>query len=121
MKKIAEQFILREGFWSDHEDGNKNLPKAIAKEKAWKGKRKFLAALSKVEHRAQCTHFKGWSNCRCCEKKNGSNEFKLRRLGCIWIWPSGFSHYVEEHNIRPSLAFQDFILACVKPKQTSEK
>jgi hypothetical protein len=32
------------------------------------------------------------------------------KIGTIeWRWPEGFAHYVEEHNVRPSLAFQMLI------------
>lgn len=35
-------------------------------------------------------------------------------FGITWEWPSGFEHYVREHNVRPSWAFQSFILAATK-------
>ena len=56
-------------------------------------------------------HYKGWSNCRVCEQQNGSTEYVLEFMESKWEWPVGFLHYVEKHNVRPSQAFQEFIMA----------
>jgi hypothetical protein len=95
---------MREGYW--YTGKGSLLPKPVPNEKPWKGKKLFLKWLAKRESEAYKEHFKGSSKCRVCGKKNGSASFQL--LG--WQWPSGFAHYVREHNVRPSLAFQEFIL-----------
>lgn len=95
---------LREGFWRSEREPT--LPSPHGLDKPWKGKRKFLAALAKVEKRAHASHYKGSSNCRICDKRNGSATYEYDG----WQWPSGYRHYVEVHNVRPSLAFQEFIL-----------
>lgn len=110
----GNKFVLREGFWWSADKSNRDLPKVKARKTAWRGQREFLTALNRIEQYhpdTQKFHAKGWSNCRCCEKKNGSVQFKLRALGVTWEWPNGFRHYVEDHNVRPSLAFQEWILA----------
>jgi hypothetical protein len=28
-----------------------------------------------------------------------------------WVWPSGYKHYIEDHEVQPSLAFQEFVNA----------
>lgn len=101
---MMRTFMNREGFWKDG-DGSE-LPMPVAREKPWKGKKKFVKALRQAQSMATEHHCKGWSNCRLCKLKNGSVTFVLGD----WEWPSGFAHYVEEHNVRPSLAFQEFIL-----------
>lgn len=98
--------LNREGFWySEH---SPYLPKPVPREKAWKGKREFLTALAEKESSpdANSTQYRGWSTCRICGCNNGSSDYELDG----WLWPVGYSHYVEEHNVRPSLAFQEFIL-----------
>lgn len=111
----GKRFICREGFWRNERDpSTKNLPRVRAREKPFRGQVEFLSALHRVEAyhpEINPQHSKGWSNCRCCDKKNGSVQFKLRALGVTWEWPNGFRHYVEDHNVRPSLAFHEWILA----------
>lgn len=114
VQRASARFVHREGFW--HSKSEPLLPKPQARDKAWKGKRDFLKALSAVEasDEVQRQHYKGWSTCRICKAKNGSAEYKLTALGTTWVWPAGFAHYVSEHNVRPSLAFQEFIHAVVQ-------
>lgn len=109
----GEPFVLREGFWRNEEPETKGLPRPCARPKPFVGQRAFLAALSCVENhdRTRTSHAKGWSDCRCCGCKNGSAEFKLNALGATWAWPAGYAHYVSTHNVRPSLAFQEWIIA----------
>jgi len=38
----------------------------------------------------------GWSPCRVCRKKNGTNEYKIEGQ---WAWPEGFTHYIEDHKV----------------------
>lgn len=45
--------------------------------------------------------WRGWSTCRICGCSNGS--------ACLtdghFVWPAGFSHYLEAHAVRPPEAF----------------
>lgn len=94
----------REGFWySKYEP---YLPKPVENEKPWKGQKAFTAALIKKQSKAGVKRYRGWSTCRLCGEHNGSTEY----VASGWVWPVGFKHYVEKHNVRPSLAFQEFIL-----------
>ncbi len=111
MAKRIVSIALREGFF--HSKDEPELPKACGSTSTWKGRKAFLTALGRVEASSMVheKHYKGDSKCRCCGTKNGSAENSLRYFGMMWIWPGGFRHYVELHNLRPSLAFQEFILA----------
>ena len=102
-------FTMREGYWRSKFEPQYPMP--VARLKPWKGQRKFLEALAKVEESSLPLRsmFKGWSNCRCCQCKNGSAEYSIKMSGFIVAWPDGFEHYVREHNVRPSWAFQSFI------------
>ena len=39
---------------------------------------------------------KGWSACRICGCGNGSHE----KTDGKYIWPSGLSHYIKEHDVK---------------------
>jgi hypothetical protein len=117
--------VQREGFWatSKSESGAPiPLPYPQHSDVAWKGKKKFLALLEHVEQyggkfgTVRADMFRGFSMCRCCRKPNGSGEytatfdFSKNDRPTVWVWPSGYAHYIREHNVRPSLAFQEFIV-----------
>lgn len=99
--------IRREGFWTTGADSQLAIPRRKAK--PWSGHRRFLDALAEVERSIpphQVLTTPGFSTCRICIKKNGSHEYVHQG----WTWPSGFSHYAEVHLVRPSLAFEEFII-----------
>lgn len=50
----------------------------------------------------------GYSYCRLCDKTD--NGCRAKSDG-KYIWPEGFLHYIEEHNVRPP---QEFIDNCLK-------
>jgi len=105
----------REGFWrDDSDDETSHLPRAKEKDFTWLGQKAFLEALGKVEQSdfTEGQKFKGVSACRCCGEDNGAYEYTLTARGFpTWVWPEGYAHYIEVHNLRPSLAFQELILA----------
>lgn len=116
MKRITKSSpqpypIQREGFWKPPRAKKSGLPAPVPNKESWVGKKKFLKALVKYQKKLDKTvrreHSKGWSNCRLCRKKNGSTTFRDTKHG--WVWPDGYYHYVKVHNVRPSLAFQEFI------------
>lgn len=93
-----------EGFWWSKEEQGFPVPQPY--NGPWSAKPLFLEALEKVESKAQSKSFKGWSKCRLCSKSNGSESFIYKG----WEWPSGYRHYIEVHGVRPSVAFEQFIL-----------
>ncbi len=110
-----------EGYWRDDEDREKCLPDLAhlpwpeAQSAPWKGKGEFLSALDLVERSARGVGrmlYMGSSACRVCGRGNGTGEFHDARPGAAhgWRWPDGLRHYVEEHNVEPSVAFQCFIV-----------
>jgi hypothetical protein len=90
----ADEADRREGFWgSDHQ------PEPL--ETGWEGRDRFLVALGVLEAHAERIRYRGWSNCRVCGRSNGSDTFHAKG----WQWPSGFVHYVRDHNVKPSADF----------------
>ena len=93
-----------EGFWrsSAHGDGNLPWPQPDAK---WPQRAAFLDMLDSAECTAQRVSYRGFSHCRLCGCRNGSQSFRLD----VWEWPSGFRHYVADHEVRPTPEFELFI------------
>jgi hypothetical protein len=48
----------------------------------------------------------GFSRCRLCQCPNGSSE----QTDGTYIWPSGYVHYLERHQVKPPKAFIDHVL-----------
>lgn len=94
--------LNREGFW--HSKHEPHLPKPRVCVDAWPSEN-FVANLKEIEKKAVSKSYRGFSTCRVCGTSNGSREF----VHSGWTWPSGFRHYVEEHGVRPSLAFEEMI------------
>ena len=102
----------KEGYWYSEDKENINYPKPEStKDKGWKKRKQFfLNHLARVESSpfTHSRHFKGWSNCRLCDERCGSSTFYYKG----WEWPSGLSHYIEDHNVKPSQHFIDFMQIC---------
>lgn len=96
----------REGFWRPAGRGGLSfLPQAVEGD-PWEGQQDFLVSLKEIESVANTVHFRGISRCRLCGKVNGSITYQANG----WEWPEGYRHYIEVHNVRPSLAFQEMVL-----------
>jgi hypothetical protein len=100
-----------EGFWHDkYERKNDGLPMPVANKNPWGNQQFFLEVLNRVEKGIRITPdmcYRGYSECRICKCVNGSMEYQLDE----WIWPEGFRHYVDRHNVKPSNEFIAFILS----------
>lgn len=94
------------GMWKEVEgDG---LPDPVPHDKPFKDQARFLIWLAHVERNlAKCKVYKGSSTCRICGDWNGTKEYEYNGFR----WPEGYSHYIEEHNVRPDKAFYDMIMS----------
>ena len=94
------------GMWREVEgDG---LPDPVPHDKPFKDQARFLIWLAHVERNlAKCKVYKGSSTCRICGDWNGTKEYEYNGFR----WPEGYSHYIEEHNVRPDKAFYDMIMS----------
>lgn len=105
---MNELYVNLEGFWySEYEPW---FP--VPEERMDDMPRKSLFLDLMVEAEEECRsqwetiYYRGFSTCRICGRHNGSMEYHFKR----WHWPSGYRHYIEEHNVRPSLGFQMMIM-----------
>lgn len=55
-------------------------------------------------------HYKGYSNCRfkCGIKDSDMGDADL--TDGTFVWPEGFAHYLQVHNVRPDERFIDHVL-----------
>lgn len=99
---IQDEDCRVEGYWANvrHPEYPTPIPRESLEKKA-----SILHALDKKEKSARVMRYRGWSTCRLCGCGNGSNAY----LFGGWLWPSGFRHYLEEHNVKPSQDFIDFL------------
>ena len=94
-----------EGYWRRSRDEASELPWPVP-QADWSGRSQFINALMIAETKAEAILHRGFSYCRLCNQVNGHASFRLK----IWDWPEGFRHYVVDHEVRPSSAFESFIL-----------
>lgn len=94
----------REGYWRASHDQESELPWPTL-EPCWGDRAEFLAALDRVEAVAERAAYRGYSLCRVCGSRNGHEGLRLAE----WEWPAGLGHYVADHEIRASRAFETFI------------
>jgi hypothetical protein len=106
--------MIYAGFWKSGSKENKKFPNPKARKKPWMRQKEFLQNLQLIESKIQnhnlgkVLHYKGYSCCRICEENGqdmGSVTFELGG----WRWPSGFTHYISKHNVKPSYSFIEFI------------
>ncbi len=102
---IGSVCVMREGFWRSAAEPHLPMPSVDA---AWRDRNAFISRLVALQRRARSIAYKGSAPCRLCDRRrNGSETFRL--LG--WEWPSGYLHYLTDHGVRPSAAFEAFVNA----------
>jgi len=80
--------------------------------KPWDGQQELISALAGLEdilrkkRGGSMRTYRGFSTCRLCGAHNGSSTFFYEG----WEWPDGYMHYLVAHCVRPSLAFQEFVI-----------
>jgi hypothetical protein len=94
-----------EGYWRSTIDERSDLPWPTP-DPEWTGRDVFLRLLDGVETHAERIAYRGLSVCRVCSCHNG---YEGLRLGG-WEWPAGYRHYIADHGVGPSLAFENHIL-----------
>ncbi len=92
----------KEGFWWSVREPNLPFPESKPR---WSKKKKFLDALSVLEAKATRNLYRGISRCRLCGEANGNAEFTNKN----WTWPQGYRHYIDDHDVRPSREFRQYV------------
>mmetsp|Transcript_16320 Transcript_16320/g.25353 ORF Transcript_16320/g.25353 Transcript_16320/m.25353 type:complete len:128 (-) Transcript_16320:49-432(-) len=88
-------------------------------------KKQFLTALSALEEAEfiEKIAYRGLSPCRLCDELNGNAEYVLQPKYQVMeegqkeerevCWPSGYHHYLQEHDVIPSKQFYDVVMKLV--------
>lgn len=106
-------YFKTEGYWAVNDSNTSVYPwpkintfKSIDKEyflpKLWTIEKAIKS--SSIKH-SLFRNFLGSSQCRCCGQNNGTGEYVYQG----WKWPSGYTHYLQAHNVEPTAAFMVFI------------
>lgn len=98
--------MLRWGFWKEEEDTKGLDPRAFV-DPNW-DVRARQAMVERLQASICHTQYRGWSECRMCGIKNGSTDDTLD--GTV-VWPSGLSHYIEVHDVRPPQWFVNHVMS----------
>lgn len=97
----------RVGFWRS--DREPDLPMPVAQAKPFEDKDAFLHLLLLTEQKLLNTEahvaYRGYSTCRICNRPNGGTEFHHQGF----VWPAGYTHYMEAHNVPPPEDFRVMI------------
>lgn len=95
-----KQGRIRIGFWYSEREPDLPNPKEFV-DKDWD-----VSVLDKVVRYLSRSQFagpayKGCSTCRICGCSNGSTDMS----DGVYVWPSGFKHYLSAHYVRPTAKF----------------
>jgi hypothetical protein len=66
--------------------------------------KKIINAIRELETKAKVNHYYGGSICRICHLGNGGDEYTYEN----YTWPSGYIHYLEEHNVQVDEEFAEY-------------
>jgi len=93
-----------EGFWRSRQKDDGTLPWPEGTPE-WPERAAFLDMLDRADAEAEKVAYRGYSHCRICGCRNGFQSLRLD----VWEWPSGFRHYLADHEVRPSRDFEVFV------------
>lgn len=65
----------------------------------------YITKIKNLEKHAICDSYRGISICRICGHGNGCDEYTFNNF----CWPSGYIHYLEDHNVAINPTFQLFL------------
>jgi hypothetical protein len=102
--------LYHEGYWFGSIRSNNKYPIPIETET--KNSDEFINNLKLyMSSTDPIKSYFGSSNCRLCDKHNGSTEYEIRNFNSekIIVFPEGLLHYYEDHNVIPSTEFYDII------------
>lgn len=98
------------GYWYSHSDPDFPNPKKFVDHKWDKTERQIVIA--HLKNGKFYEGWMGWSNCRFCGCNNG---YACLTDG-VYVFPEGFAHYVEEHDVKPDQEFIDYVSSLTKGK-----
>jgi len=96
------------GYWASEHQPNLPNPQVFIAEH-WKASEK-QAVLTHLRTKGEIEHqWMGSSWCRLCATGDADNGSQCFTDGC-YVWPEGFAHYIEDHDVKPSREFIEHVL-----------
>ncbi len=108
---IDNKLIKYIGFFYPHNNINTNhpvLPLKLCKQSPIKNvnSKDLLEKIKLIQKKYAGIKYKiGFSTCRICNNNNKCNEFYLD----YFVWPAGYIHYLEDHNVEIDDSFKEYI------------
>jgi len=89
------------GYWrSDHNDRYDGFPFPVPSEFSLDQADICKKAKEILKKYGDMTHYDGFSPCRLCDNEtNGTSEYKINYNGHRYVIPTGYFHYLTEHNV----------------------
>jgi len=119
--KLNNNLYKYEFFWRNtkselsYDFNNNLLPFPTHVKKEWNDKKIFISQLEKVQriaignHKFYSYNQQQYKDCVLCDKKKISiGLYSLNNIR----WETGMKHYINKHNIKPTMEFIDFIYRC---------
>lgn len=101
----AKRELKKVGYWWSLHD--QDLPKPQDHvDPAWAKTGECAIVLAHLENGRKKDTYRGFSVCRICHAANGSSD----ATDGVYVWPSGFAHYILVHQVKPSQDFIDHVL-----------
>lgn len=96
-------------YWKEQGDENSNFDLPV--ENSWisADKEKVIKEINFLYNQGSKTGFHGSSICRICGKTNGNFESVVTLGNIIFIIPSGYIHYLKDHNVMPNVTLMEYI------------
>lgn len=87
------------GHWNNSRNQYPEFPMPVVG--AQRDSQENIDKVKRIIAKAQPMYCKGWSNCRICDKPNGTIEYRYKvSKNTFFIIPEGYVHYLEEHNVQ---------------------
>ena len=100
-KQYMSLMIRFVGFWK----GSGKWTAIPVANSATSSQDKIISKIKFVQKFAKETRYRGMSPCRICHCYNGCAEYAIDGF----VWPSGYLHYIEDHNMAVDEDFASYI------------
>lgn len=108
---------VAEGYWKSSDEPD--LPVPVPHKERWQGQDEFEAKLGDLQMSADEGGYFGCTTSRITGERLGSDEYVYRHK---MRWTGDYlSHYIMKHNVKPSKAFYQWVLAEPNPFKTSQE
>lgn len=106
------------GYWKSNSQPDLPDPRDFVGE--WDSALERLIVIDYVKNASPIHYWKGWSECRFKCRSTGKGLWDKKAcldLGsrCLsdgtYVWPEGFHHYLDAHNVIPPREFIDHVLS----------